>query len=121
MEGKPLAMVDHGHLCAKMSIANITAEVENDWRETRSGSWGDNQTSSPTPNKELKPSKKLAMWLPITEEQGDEKGASLGLQGIHRDFCCSLFTILDNVLTVGESARGEERAGWPHPHPGGLL
>ncbi len=30
-------------------------------------------------------------------------------------------TILDNVLNVGELAWGEERAGGPHPHPGGLL
>ncbi len=30
-------------------------------------------------------------------------------------------TILDNVLTVGESAEGEEGAGWPHPHPRDLL
>jgi hypothetical protein len=30
-------------------------------------------------------------------------------------------TILDNVLNVGEKAGGEERAGRPHPHPGGLL
>jgi hypothetical protein len=29
--------------------------------------------------------------------------------------------ILDKVLTVSESAGGEERAGRPHPHPGGLL
>jgi hypothetical protein len=29
-------------------------------------------------------------------------------------------TILDNVLTVVESAGCEEQAGQPHPHPGGL-
>ncbi len=45
----------------------------------------------------------------------------MDLQGVHSDFCCSLFTILDDVFTVGESARGEERAGQPHLHPGGLL
>jgi hypothetical protein len=32
---------------------------------------------------------------------------------------CSL-TILDNVLTTGESEEGEEVAGWPHPGPGDL-
>jgi hypothetical protein len=32
---------------------------------------------------------------------------------------CSL-TILDNVLTRGESEEGEEVAGWPHPRPGDL-
>jgi hypothetical protein len=30
-------------------------------------------------------------------------------------------TILDNVLTVAESAGGEEQAGWPHHHPNDLL
>jgi hypothetical protein len=30
------------HLFAKASITDIAAEVENDWWETRSGSWGDN-------------------------------------------------------------------------------
>ncbi len=29
--------------------------------------------------------------------------------------------ILEKVLTVNESAEGEERAGRPHLHPGGLL
>ena len=41
--------------------------------------------------------------------------------GIHSDGRCGSFTILDNVLTVGESARGEERADRPHHDPGGLL
>jgi hypothetical protein len=30
-------------------------------------------------------------------------------------------TVLDNVLTVCEPARGEERTGWPHSCSGGLL
>jgi hypothetical protein len=55
-----------------------------------------------------------------TEGQGDEGGASLDLQGVCSDFHRGFFTILDNVVTVGESAGGEEQAGWPHPHPGGL-
>jgi hypothetical protein len=56
-----------------------------------------------------------------TDGQGDEKGASQYVQGIRSDDCCSSLTILDNVLTVGELSGGEERAGWPHPHSGGLL
>ncbi len=35
--------------------------------------------------------------------------------------CYGFLTILDNVLTIGESACGEELAGWPHPHLGGLM
>jgi hypothetical protein len=30
-------------------------------------------------------------------------------------------TIIDNILTMGESAQGEEGADQPHPHPGSLL
>jgi hypothetical protein len=37
--------------------------------------------------------------------QEDEEGASLD---IRNDFCHSFFTFLDKVLTVGESAGGEE-------------
>ncbi len=33
----------------------------------------------------------------------------------------AFFTILDNVLTVSESAEGEEGAGRLHPHPGDPL
>jgi hypothetical protein len=53
-----VVVVDQRHLCAKASIADIAAEVENDIRELRSGSWGDGQTSSPILNKDLKLSKK---------------------------------------------------------------
>jgi hypothetical protein len=56
-----------------------------------------------------------------TEGQGDEEGASLYKQGIRNIFCRGFFTILDNILTVGELAGGVEQAAWPHPHPGGLL
>jgi hypothetical protein len=51
------------------------------------------------------------------EGQLDEEGASLDEQGIRSDF----FTILDNVLTVGELAGGKEQAAQPHPHLGGLI
>jgi hypothetical protein len=63
-EGKPAAgAADQRLLYPKTSIADIAdtpAEVENDRRDTRSGSWGDDQTGSPTLNKDLKLSKKLA-------------------------------------------------------------
>jgi hypothetical protein len=55
-----------------------------------------------------------------TEGQGHEEGASLGAQSVHSNFRRGFFTILDNVLITGESARGEEIAARPHPYPGGL-
>ncbi len=58
------------------------------------------------------------MLLPT---EGDEEGASLDVRGIHSDFLHGFFTILNKVLTVGESVGGEEQAAQPHPHPGGLL
>jgi hypothetical protein len=45
-----------------------------------------------------------------TEGYGNEERASLDMRSVHSDFCRGFFTILDNVLTVGESAEGEERA-----------
>jgi hypothetical protein len=60
-EGKPTAeTADRRLLCAQALIADIAAEVENDRHETLSGLWGDNQTVSPTPNKDLKLSQKPA-------------------------------------------------------------
>jgi hypothetical protein len=55
-----------------------------------------------------------------TEGYGHEEGASLGARSVRGEFRRGFFTILDNILIIGESARGEERAFWPHPHPGGL-
>ncbi len=52
-----------------------------------------------------------------TEGQGDEEGASLDTQSVCCDFRHGFITIFDNILTVGESAGGEEQAAWPHPHP----
>ncbi len=56
------AAADRRHLCAMTFIAGITAEVENDQRETRTGLRGDDQTDSPILEKDLKLSKKLAGW-----------------------------------------------------------
>ncbi len=43
------------------------------------------------------------------------------MQGDHSDDRHGFLTNLDNFVTVGESARGEELSGGPRPHPGGLL
>ncbi len=56
-----------------------------------------------------------------TEGYEDEERASLDERSVRSDFRPGFFTILDNVLTVGESAEGEERAVSAHPHTGGLL
>jgi hypothetical protein len=56
-----------------------------------------------------------------TEGYKDEERSSLDARSVHSDFRPGFFTILDNDLTVGESAEGKERAVSAHPHPGGLL
>jgi hypothetical protein len=50
----------------------------------------------------------------------DKEGAIQNVTGDHSDDRRSFLTILDNVLTFGGSARGEERARLPQPKSGGL-
>jgi hypothetical protein len=45
-----------------------------------------------------------------TEGHGDEERVRLDARSVHCDFRRGFFTILNNILTVGESAEGEERA-----------
>jgi hypothetical protein len=45
----------------------------------------------------------------------------MDMRDIHSNKYCSFLTILDNVLTVGELAGGQERDSRPHPNPGDLL
>jgi hypothetical protein len=86
-EGKPAAAAaDRRLLCAQALIGDIAAKVENDRRETCSGSWGDDQTVSPTLNKDLKLSKKLAMWWRQLKAKDNEEGASLDVGGVRGDF-----------------------------------
>ncbi len=61
-EGKPATAADWRHLCEHTFISSITAKVEDDRRGTLSGSWADDQTISPTLNKDLKLSQKSARW-----------------------------------------------------------
>jgi hypothetical protein len=46
----------------------------------------------------------------LTEGHEDEERASLDPRSVRSDFRRGFFTILHNVLNVGESAEGEERA-----------
>ncbi len=46
-----------------------------------------------------------------TALQGDEEGAVKNVLGAHSDDRCGCLTILDNVLDVCDTARGEEQAG----------
>jgi hypothetical protein len=58
---------------------------------------------------------------------GDEEGATWDVQngqsnsGSRSDGGGNSLIVLDNVLTVYESAGGKEQAGWPHSCSGGLL
>jgi hypothetical protein len=50
-----------------------------------------------------------------TALRGDEVGVFQNVPGDHSDDCSAVLTILDNILTVGGLARGEDRAGQPQP------
>jgi hypothetical protein len=52
---------------------------------------------------------------------GDEEGAIQDVIGCRSDGGRDSLTVLNNVLTVREAARGEERAGRLHSRSGGLL
>jgi hypothetical protein len=56
-----------------------------------------------------------------TSLSGEEEGAIEKVQDDYSVDSHGFLTISDNILTVGELARGEEQAGLPHPHPRGLL
>jgi hypothetical protein len=74
-EGKPAAK-DERCLYAKMPISLPK------WRMTGGKlpqAYGVVKTGSLILNKDLKLPKKLARWLPKTEGQGDEEGASLDM------------------------------------------
>ncbi len=55
-----------------------------------------------------------------TALQGGEEGAIQNLTGDLSNDCRGFSIILDNVLTVGGSARGEKQADRPQLQPGGL-
>jgi hypothetical protein len=112
-EGKP-EVADHRHLYAILSLPILPPK----WR----------MISGRAPENLLRP---MACWLkwfiPLftgseafqevrhvgnqTALLGDEEGAIENLWGNHSDDRHGFLTILDYVLTVGESAGGGERAG----------
>jgi hypothetical protein len=116
--------MDQRQLFAKACIPNIAAEVENDQLENL---------------RKLAQAHgvRLTLFMPLftgsealrevievvvqIDRQRDEEGVGQDVRGIHSDDCHGFLTILDNVLTMGESAQGEEGADQPHPHPGSLL
>jgi hypothetical protein len=55
-----------------------------------------------------------------TALQEDEEAAIQNVPGNQSDDHIGLLIILDNILPVGKSAGGKERAGWPQPQSGGL-
>jgi hypothetical protein len=55
-----------------------------------------------------------------TALQGGEEGAIQNVTGDLSDDRRSFLTILDNILTVGGSARGEKQADQPQLQSGGL-
>jgi hypothetical protein len=70
-------------------------------------------------SKDMRLSKEVGQVGDQTALRGE--GVSQEGQGVHSDNCHGFFTIFDKILTVGESARDEERAGQPHPYPVDFL
>jgi hypothetical protein len=66
-------------------------------------------------------SQKVSLMGDQTTLQGDEERAIENVREDHSDDCRGFVPISDNILTVSESAGGEEQAGHPQSHPGGLL
>jgi hypothetical protein len=76
------------------------------------------KTIHATRDKDLQLSNKSAMW--VTKLLYKE-GTSQDMRGVCSNNYCGSFTILDNILTVGESA-GSGRATWSaSPTPRSLL
>ncbi len=117
------AAVDQRHLNKKASIADITK-----WRMIGRRVLG--HSLRPLMN-QLKHSHHSSQGPAALHEvgqvggqtalRGDEEGAIEYAQGNHSPDCRVFLTILDKAVTVGELAGDEERSGWPHPHPHGLL
>jgi hypothetical protein len=38
-----------------------------------------------------------------TERKGNKEGANFAVKSVRSGFCCGFFTILENVLIIGES------------------
>ncbi len=101
----------------------MAAEMENDQQEcqeTCSGPWHVNQNGSRRSQDNLKLSKKSAKAGDQTVFLWDDGGIQDVQDGLS-DGGRSSLTVLDNIHTLWEAARGKEQAGRPHSHSGGLL
>ncbi len=114
-EGKPTEAADQRILNVKASIVYISAEVENDWQESakklaqiyeieKKGSHHSSQGSEAL-KKVCHACDRTALWA---NEEGVSGNAWSDRGDNHWDF----LTILDNSLTVCESAGTEEQSGW---------
>ncbi len=100
---------DQRNLSAKVSIADITAKVEND-------QWESAMKLTQAHNVSAKMNLQLSKSRP-----GERLNCFTRRQSRSDRECARQSQQWLNILTVGESNRGKERAGQPHPQPGGLL
>ncbi len=109
-------------LTAKVSIGDIAAEVENNRRESVMKFAEDHDVLAKTVHATLHNDLPLSRSRPCEQSNcftRDEEGAIQNVIGDHSNDRHGFLTILDNVLTVGGSARGEERSCRPQPQSGG--
>jgi hypothetical protein len=120
MEGKLAAAVaDQRNLKTKAYNADIATKVVNGRQENVRKLAQAHDVSTKMVNatlpKDLQLSNKLAKWNQFGL-LGDEEGVSQNEQSVCNDKPRHFMTILDDVLTIGESTEGEECAGRTHPH-----
>ncbi len=109
---------DQRNLTAAVSIADITAEVENDCQERVMKLAQAHGVSAKTVHTALHKDLPLSGSQQLRDKtalRGEEEGAIQNVPGDHCDDRRSFLTISDNVLTVGGLARGKNQASWPQP------
>ncbi len=101
--------MNHRHLNAKASVADIAIEVENDQRETARKLAQAHGLASKTVHATGSPAfKEVGQVGDQCAGRGYEEGAIENMRGNHGDDRFGFFTIWDNDLNVGGSAEGEE-------------
>ncbi len=120
---KSAAAADQRKLNAKVSITDITAEVENDWWECHKTCWGPwwfGLKSPRTLHKDLQLQRsRLGGWPKCHTRRWE--GAIKNMRDDHGNDRRDFLTILDNILTVGVWSGGEEWSCRPRCHPGGRI